>query len=268
MRRPRAHAAPPSAAILLALAGLVVFFVLPVVALAVRAPWGRIGAELSAPTVREALRLSAVTSLSATALCIAFGLPMAWVLARARFPGRAVLRAVAMAPLVLPPVAGGVALLLAFGRNGVVGRWLDEVLGIRLAFTTTGAIFAATFVALPFLILSVEGALRSLDPRYEEAAATLGAGSRTTFFRVALPMIGPSLATGAALCWARALGEFGATIAFAGSSPGRTQTLPLTVYLTLQTDPDAAIVLSLLLLAVSIAVLAVLGSRLVVRRAQ
>jgi molybdate transport system permease protein len=164
-------------------------------------------------------------------------------------------------PLVLPPVVGGVALLLVLGRNGLVGQWLDRWFGVTLPFTTAGVVLAEAFVALPFLVISVEGALRAADLRYEDAAATLGASRWTTFRRVTLPLIAPGIGAGAVLCWARALGEFGATITFAGNFPGRTQTMPLAVYLALETDPEAAIVLSLVLLAVSVVVLTGLRGR-------
>ena len=189
------------------------------------------------------------------------GVPLAWVLARARFRGLFLLRALVTLPLVLPPVVGGVALLLAFGRLGVVGRSLDLWFGFTLPFTTLGVIVAEAFVAMPFLVVTVEGAFRSLDRGYEEAAATLGASRFATFRRVTLPLVGPSLVAGAVLCWARALGEFGATITFAGNFPGRTQTMPLAVYLAMETDPEAAIALSLVLLLVSVAVLALLRDR-------
>jgi molybdate transport system permease protein len=193
--------------------------------------------------------------------CLIVGVPLAWVLARVSFPGRRLVRALVTVPLVLPPVVGGVALLLALGRNGLVGQWLDRWLGLTLPFTTPGVVLAEAFVALPFLVISVEGALRAADLRYEDAAATLGASRWTTFRRVTLPLIAPGIGAGAVLCWARALGEFGATITFAGNYPGRTQTMPLAVYLALETDPQAAIVLSLVLLAVSVLVLAGLRGR-------
>ena len=162
---------------------------------------------------------------------------------------------------MLPPVVGGVALLLAFGRQGVLGRPLDALTGVTLPFTTAGVVVAETFVAMPFLVVTVEGAFRAADRGYEEAAATLGASRLTVFRRVTLPLVGPSLVAGTVLCWARALGEFGATITFAGSFPGRTQTMPLAVYLALQSDPEAAIALSLVLLLVSVAVLGGLRDR-------
>ncbi|HEX6311000.1 MAG TPA: ABC transporter permease [Acidimicrobiia bacterium] len=254
------------AALVLAGIAVVVFLVAPLLGLLERAPWRALPEFLTEPEVRSALRLSLVCSLSATAISVVLGVPLAWLLARGRFPGRALLRALVLVPLVLPPVVGGVALLLAFGRRGLVGQWLDEWLGVRLPFTTPGVILAETFVAMPFLVITVEAAIRSLDARFEEAAATLGAGRATVFRRVTLPMIGPSLAAGAALTWARALGEFGATITFAGNFEGRTQTMPLAVFLALETNPPAAIALSLVLLTVSVAVLAVVGSRVLAGR--
>jgi molybdate transport system permease protein len=233
----------------------VAFLVLPLIGLLVRAPWFRLPEVLAESSVLDALRLSLVCATSATVLSLVFGVPLAWVLARARFPGRGLLRALVTLPLVLPPVVGGVALLLAFGRRGIVGQYLDAWFGFTLPFTTLGVVVAETFVAMPFLIVTVEGAFRSSDRGFEEAATTLGASRLTVFRRVTLPLIRPSLIAGAVLCWARALGEFGATITFAGNFPGRTQTMPIAVYLALERDPDAAIALSLVLLVVSVAVL-------------
>ncbi|HEU4998075.1 MAG TPA: ABC transporter permease [Lapillicoccus sp.] len=239
----------------------VLFLLVPLVAMLVRTPWGSLGRILAEGTVLDALRLSLLCASAATAISLVVGVPLAWVLARARTRGISLLRALVTLPLVLPPVVGGVALLLAFGRMGLVGRYLDLWFGLTLPFTTLGVIVAETFVAMPFLIVTVEGAFRGLDRGFEEAAATLGASRLTTFRRVTLPLVGPSLAAGAVLCWARALGEFGATITFAGNFPGRTQTMPLAVYLALESDPDAAIALSLVLLVVSVAVLALLRDR-------
>jgi molybdate transport system permease protein len=235
--------------------------VVPLVGLIIRAPWGGLASELAAPEVRQALWLSITTSLWATGLAIVFGVPLAWVLARVEFRGRSLVRALVILPMVLPPVVGGVALLLAFGRRGLIGQWLDQAFGISLPFTTAAVVIAELFVAMPFLIITVEAALRSSERGYEEAAATLGASRWLVFRRVTLPLITPSLGAGAALCWARALGEFGATITFAGNLPGTTQTMPLAVYLALQSRPEAAIVLSLILLAVSLAVLVLLRDR-------
>ena len=250
----------PIAAPLAALTGMLL--VLPVVGLLWRAPWSTVGDVLADDGARTALRLSLQVSLLATIASLVLGLPLAWVLARHEFPGRRLLRALALVPLVLPPVVGGVALLLAFGRRGLVGGVLDDWFGVTLPFTTAGAVVAATFVALPFLVVSMEAAFRNLDPRYEDAARTLGARPVARFVRVVVPLTWPSLAAGAALAWARALGEFGATITFAGNAPGRTTTVPLAVYLTLESgDLDGAIVLSLVLLAVSVSVLVLLRDR-------
>ena len=260
-RRRRRERQPPAPIIAIAAVGALVFIVVPLAGLLVRAPWHNFWSDLTDPATRSALRLSLECSLSATALSVLVGVPIAWVLARAEFPGRAFARALVLLPMVLPPVVGGVALLVAFNRNGLVGQYLEAWFGVTFAFSTKGVVLAETFVAMPFLIITVEGALRSLDTRYEDAAATLGAGRWTVMRRITLPAIAPSLAAGAALTWARALGEFGATIMFAGNLRGTTQTMPLAVYLALQNDIGSAIVLSLVLLLVSIAVLAVVGRR-------
>ena len=243
----------------------VAFLVLPLAGLVIRAPWGELGPQLAGPAVGQALRLSLVSATAATGLSLVLGVPLAWVLARSQARGRSVLRALVTVPLVLPPVVGGVALFLVLGRQGIVGRWLDQALDVTIPFTTTAVVIAETFVAMPFLVISVEGALRAADARFEDAAATLGADRWTTFRRVTLPLVAPGIAAGAVLCWARALGEFGATITFAGNFPGTTQTMPLAVYLALQQDPDAAIVLSLVLLVVSVATLLLLRERWLTR---
>ncbi|MDQ1617898.1 MAG: molybdate transport system permease protein [Actinomycetota bacterium] len=239
----------------------VLFLLAPLLGLLVRAPWRDLGNVLAESQVLQALRLSLVCASAATVISLVLGVPLAWVLARARFRGLRLLRALVTLPLVLPPVVGGVALLIAFGRRGIVGQHLDAWFGITLPFTTQGVIVAETFVAMPFLIVTVEGAFRAADRGYEEAAATLGASRMTVFRRVTLPLIRSSLMAGSVLCWARALGEFGATITFAGNFPGRTQTMPIAVYLALEQDPEAAIALSLVLLAVSVAVLVGLRDR-------
>jgi molybdate transport system permease protein len=256
MRRERA----PLGIGLLAAAG-VAFFIVPLAGLIVRTPWGAAFESLMSQDTLEALRLSLQASLSATALALVLGVPLAWVYARVDFPGRNVLRALTTLPMVLPPVVGGIALLLAFGRRGLLGSWLDSAFGITLPFTTAGVVMAETFVAMPFLVLTVEAGLRSMDRRYEEAASTLGANRWTIFTRVTLPLIAPSLFAGAVLCWARALGEFGATITFAGNFPGVTQTMPLAVYLLLETNPESSFILSLVLLLVSLLVLIGLRDR-------
>lgn len=260
---PRLRRVRPAVPLPLLLPGAVAlaFLLLPLLALLLRAPWTSLPSLLTSTEVWQALQLSLLSATAATAVSLVLGVPLAWLLARTEFPGRGFVRALVTLPLVLPPVVGGVALLLALGRNGVVGQWLDDWFGITLPFTTTAVVIAESFVAMPFLVISVEGTLRAADPRYEEAATTLGASRFTAFRRVTLPLIAPGIAAGSVLAWARALGEFGATITFAGNFPGRTQTMPLAVYLALQNDPDAAIALSLVLLAVSIAVLAGLRDR-------
>jgi molybdate transport system permease protein len=239
----------------------VAFLTLPLVGLLVKAPWGSLWPDLTSPVATAALRLSLICSLWATALSMVLGLPLAWVLARTEFPGRNLVRALTLLPMVLPPVVGGVALLLVFGRDGFLGRPLFAWFGVQFTFSTAGVVLAETFVAMPFLIITVEAALRSMDGRYEEAASTLGAGRWTVFRRITLPLISSSLVAGASLTWARALGEFGATITFAGDIQGRTQTLPLAIYLALQGNEQVAIALSLALLALSVVVLVSLRGR-------
>ena len=239
----------------------VAFLFLPLLALLVRAPWSDLSTCSPQHTATTALRLSLVCATSATILSFVLGVPLAWVLARVQFPGRSLLRAVVTVPLVLPPVVGGVALLFALGRFGVLGQYLDRWFGYDIPFTTTAVVIAETFVAMPFLVVTVEGALRSADQGLDEAAATLGAGRATVFWRVTLPLIRPSLLAGAVLCWARALGEFGATITFAGNIPGTTQTMPIAIYNAMQDDPEPAIALSLVLLVVALVVLSALRER-------
>lgn len=251
----------PPVVVVAAASVAVLFFALPLLGLVRRASWSTLLDDLGSRESLEALRLSLICSLSATALSILFGLPLAWVLARVRFPGRALVRGLVLLPLVLPPVVGGVALLTAFSRRGIVGEQLYEWFGIQLTFTTAGAILAETFVALPFFVITVEAGLRSMDRRYEDAATTLGARPFTVFRRVTFPLIAPTVVAGAVLAWARALGEFGATITFAGNIIGRTQTLPLAVYLQLESRPDVAIALSLVLLVVSLSVIVALRDR-------
>ena len=253
----------PIAVALLAAVG-VAFVALPLVALLIRAPWSQMSGELSASGAWTALRLSIEVSLMSAALSFVLGTPIGWVLARSRLRARSLLRAVVILPLVLPPVVGGVALLNSLGRSGVIGRWL-HAFGIQLTFTTAGAVLATTFVSIPLVILAVEAGLRSLDPRYEQAAAAMGASSGYAIRRVTLPMIRPQLVAGIALAWARALGEFGATITFAGNLAGRTQTLPLAVYQARQTDPGAAVLTSLLLVALSLIVLVAMRDRIFAR---
>jgi molybdate transport system permease protein len=240
------------------------FVALPLAALLIRAPWSNMIEELSSSGAWTALRLSIVVSLAAAALSLVLGAPVAWVLARSNIPGRSVLRAIVILPLVLPPVVGGIGLLAALGRSGIVGRWLHAI-GIQLTFTIWGAIVATTFVSIPLVILAVEAGLRSLDPRFEQAASAMGASRGYVLRRVTLPLLRPQLAAGLVLAWARALGEFGATITFAGNLAGQTQTLPLAVYQTRQTDPGAAILISLLLVALSLIVLIAMRDRIFAR---
>jgi molybdate transport system permease protein len=237
------------------------FVVVPFVALLQRAPWSDLAGLVGEPVVTDALRLSLTSAFAATAVALVLGVPLAWVLARARFPGRSLLRAVVTLPMVLPPVVGGAALLYAFGRRGLVGGPVYDATGLLLPFSTWGVIVANAFVAMPFLVITVEAGLRSVDRRYEDAAATLGADRWTVLRRVTLPMVAPSILAGALLAWARALGEFGATVTFAGNLQGRTQTMPLAVFLARESDRGAAIALSLVLIAVSLAVLVPLRDR-------
>ena len=257
MNRP--HERVPIGAALVAALGAALF-ILPLVGLLWKAPWGDLAGALLEPEALMAMRLSLVCSLAATAVSMVLGLPLAWIQARTTFPGRSLLRALTLLPVVLPPVVGGVALLSVFGRRGLLGQFLDP-LGIRLPFTTAGAVLAETFVAMPFFVLSMEGVLSTLDRRLEDAARTLGANRWTVFRRITGPLVRPSVAAGAALCWARALGEFGATITFAGNFPGRTQTIPLAVYVELENRPEAGIALSLVLLAVSLTILVIMRGR-------
>jgi molybdate transport system permease protein len=256
-RIPMLLAAPATVALL--------FLVLPLVGLVIRAPWPKAGAVLAGAGALQALKLSLITATVSAIIVLIIGVPLAWVLARPGLRGASLLRALITIPLVLPPVVGGVALFTVLGRTGLLGRPLYRLTGFAFPFTPYAVILAQVFVALPFLVLSVEGALRASDRRYEEAAATLGARPVTVFRRITLPLIGPGIAAGAVLAWARALGEFGATITFAGNFPGTTRTMPLEVYLALETDPGSALLLSVLLLGVSVAVLALLRERWVSR---
>jgi len=260
--RPRPKSTIPPGLVALAALG-VVFVALPVVGLVVRAPWSDLG-SLWSPSAREALRVSIVVALGATALALVFGLPAAIWLARGRVPGAPLVRGLILLPIVLPPVVGGVGLLAALGRHGVVGRGLSAI-GIELPFTMGAAILAAAFVSTPLLVLAVESGLRSIDPRLEQAAAAMGASRWYVLRRVTLPLLRPQIAAGVVLAAARALGEFGATITFAGNIAGKTQTLPLSVYETLQSDPGGAILQALLLVALSLAAMIAVRGRLLSR---
>lgn len=236
-------------------------FVLPLIGLLGVTPWSDLLTLLSDEVVVDALRLSLITSVAAALCATVIGVPLAWLLSRIEFRGRSLLQAIVTLPMVLPPVVGGAALLFALGRRGVVGEPLADATGFVLPFSTWGVILANTFVATPFLVITVEGALSSLDGRHEAAAASLGASPLTVFRRVTLPMIAPSLRAGMVLAWARALGEFGATVTFAGNLQGRTQTLPLAVFVSLDANRDAAIAISLLMVVVSVVVLVALRGR-------
>ncbi|RST06558.1 molybdate ABC transporter permease subunit [Streptomyces sp. WAC07149] len=260
MSRLRTRTRPPVTLALPALLA-VAFLLLPLLGILTRTQWGELGAHLTSPGVVTALKLSLLVSLWALGLSLLLGVPLAWLLARVEFKGKAFVRSLVLLPMVLPPTVGGVALLLGFGRRGLLGPWLEDAFGVTLPFHTSGAVVAATFVAMPFLVISLEGALGGLKQSYEETAASLGASPVRVFFTVTLPMVAPGLIAGAALTWARALGEFGATITFAGNLPGTTQTLPLQVYLLLQDQPEAATSVSLLLLAIAMGVLIALRGR-------
>ncbi|MEU4208845.1 ABC transporter permease [Streptomyces sp. NPDC026206] len=260
-RLPAAVRIRPPLALALPAALAVAFLLLPLAGILARTPWGTLPSRLTSHEVTQALTLSLTVSAWALLLSLALGVPLAWLLARANFRGKAFVRCLVMLPMVLPPTVAGVALLQGYGRRGVIGTCLDSWFGITLPFSTTGAVIASAFVAMPFLVISLEGSLAALHPRYEEVATTLGATPLRTFRTITLPMVVPGLFAGAALCWARALGEFGATITFAGNLPGTTQTLPLQVYLLLQDDPEGATAVSLLLLAIATTVLISLRGR-------
>ncbi|RKT31461.1 molybdate transport system permease protein [Microbacterium sp. AG1240] len=254
-RRTSPFAGVPAWVVAIAVIGAA-FVVVPLVAMISRVNWAEFFPLVTSPSSMDALWLSLRTSLTATALCIVVGVPMSLVLARTRFWGQKILRSLVLLPLVLPPVVGGIALLYTFGRRGLLGQHL-EVLGISIAFSTTAVVLAQTFVALPFLVLSLEGALRTAGTRYEAVGATLGARPTTVLRRITLPLVLPAVLSGAVLSFARALGEFGATLTFAGSLQGVTRTLPLEIYLQRETDPDAAVALSLVLVVVAIIVVAI-----------
>ena len=236
------------------------FVALPLVAIAVRVDWSRFGSLITSPPSRAALLLSLRTATASTLLCLILGVPLALVLARHRGTLARVLRPLILLPLVLPPVVGGIALLYVFGRLGLLGHYLDAA-GIRIAFTTTAVVLAQTFVSLPFLVIALEGAARTAGSDYDMVAATLGAPPATVWWRVTLPLLAPGLVSGAVLAFARALGEFGATLTFAGSREGVTRTLPLEIYLQRESDPEAAVALSVLLIAIAAVVVVGLGAR-------
>lgn len=252
---------PGGAVLVLAAGAGTAVLVLPLVALLAATPWSALPALVSDPTVLQALRLSLLTAGCATLVALALGVPLAWVLAHDDLRGAWLLRALVTVPLVLPPVVGGVALLLLLGRRGLLGGALDTWFGVTVPFTSVAVVLAQLFVSLPFLVLSVEGALRGADRRRALAAQTLGASPAYVLRRVTLPGVAPGVAAGAALCFTRALGEFGATVTFAGSFPGTTRTMPLAVYEAMDTAPAQAVAMSVLLLVLSVAVLLALRGR-------
>lgn len=254
-RRPRGFTTVPGWVWIPAALGALVV-VLPVLGMLARVDWAGFLGLITSPSALQALGLSLRTATASTVLCVLLGVPLALLLARAEFPGRRALRGLVLLPLVLPPVVGGLALLYTFGRNGLIGRHL-ELAGISVAFSTAAVVLAQTFVSLPFLVVTLEAALRTAGERYERVAATLGAGPGTVLRRVSLPLALPGLASGAVLAFARSLGEFGATLTFAGSLEGVTRTLPLEIYLQRETDPDAAIALSLVLVLVAVLVVGI-----------
>lgn len=228
---------------------------LPLLALLLGTDWNLLGEQIGSPAVRDALLLSVLTATAAMLICLLLGVPLAWMLARTTFPGQRLVRILVAVPLVLPPVVGGVALMSAFGRSGMLGSPVHDVTGWALPFTTPGVVLAHVFVALPFVVISVEGALRTASPTFDEAAVSLGASRWYTFRRITLPLALPGIGAGLVLGWARSMGEFGATITFAGNYPGTTQTMPTLIYQTMQTQPEAARGLGLIMLLASVGVL-------------
>ena len=251
----------PPALLLLPAALATLLLVVPLAAMVAATDWARLPGQLASEPLRRALWLSVATSTAAMLVCVALGLPLAWLLARVDFPLQRLVRALVTVPLVLPPVVAGVALRTAFGRTGVFGAPLLDLTGFAFPYTTWGVVLAHVFVAMPFVVIAIEGALRSADRDYDAAAATLGASRWTTFRRVTVPLAMPGILAGMVLGWARSLGEFGATITFAGNYPGTTQTMPTLIYVTRQSDQDAALALSLVMLVVSVGVLLLLRHR-------
>ncbi|WP_425860733.1 ABC transporter permease [Arthrobacter sp. TWP1-1] len=231
------------------------FILLPLLGMVAKVDWAQFIPLITSESSVAALSLSLKTAMASTVLCIIFGVPLALALARAQFIGQRILRALVLLPLVVPPVVGGLALLYTFGREGLIGRSLRQF-GLDIAFSTTAVVMAQAFVALPFLVLSLEGSLRTAGQKYEAVAATLGARPSTVLRRITLPLVLPGLISGAVLAFARSLGEFGATLTFAGSLQGVTRTLPLEIYLQRESDPDAAVALSFVLIAVALVVVA------------
>ena len=250
---------PPLVSIAAALAVLVI--AVPLLGLLQQTPWSTLTTRLAGPESLTALRVSLIVSTVSATVAAVLGFPLAWILARYDSRAHQIVRAIILVPMVLPPVVGGTALLFALGRRGLFGRWLDTAFGVALPFTTAGAIVAATFVALPFFVITVEAALRQQGTEIEEVAAVHGASPLSTLWSVTIPAARPAIIAGTVLAWARALGEFGATITFAGNLAGETRTLPLEIFLALESDPDTAIALSVAMLAISVSVLVALRSR-------
>ena len=248
--------------VLLVLGGLgAALFVLPLLGLLAEVPWADLPELVTSDVVTTAIWLSVLTSVASAGVALVLGVPLAWILARLEFPGRRLLRSIVTLPMVLPPVVGGAALLFALGRRGLVGEPLYEATGFLFPFSAWGVIVANTFVAMPFLVITVEAAMEQADLRYERAAATLGADRFTVFRRVTVPTIAPAIRAGLVLAWARALGEFGATVTFAGSLEGRTRTLPLTVFVALESDRDTAVAVSLVMVVIAVIVLTAMRDR-------
>ena len=243
-----------NAAMAAAVTLLLAFLALPLLSLLLRIAPGQVLARLGEPVVLEALRLSLLTSVIATVIVIVLGIPTAYLLATRQFPGKRLVEVLIDLPMVLPPTVAGFALLMAFGRMGLAGRSL-AALGITLPFTTAAVVIAQVFMAAPFFIAPTRAGFAGVDPRLRDAAATLRASEAFTFFRVMLPLTVPSIVAGTAMSCARCLGEFGATITFAGNLQGTTQTMPLAVYVALQSDLDGAVALSVLLLLMSFGLL-------------
>ena len=264
MSRRSTLGAPPALLLVPALVAAT-FLVVPLATLVIATPWSRFFELLGTEAVRDALGITALTSVATVIACLLLGTPLAWLLARVEFRGRSLLRAAVTVPLVLPPVVAGVALVTALGRNGLIGGLLRDLTGVTIPYTTVAVVLAHTFASMPFYVLAVEGALRASGEEYDVVAASLGATRWTTFRRITLPLALPGVLAGAILAWARSLGEFGATITFAGNYPGTTQTMPSLIYGALQSDPEVARTLSMILLIVSVAILASLRNRWLVR---
>ena len=243
-----------------------VFVVLPLLGVAVRLPWADAWSLATSGAARRAALVSLQTSVVAALVAAVTGVPLGWWLARTRFRAVGLVRSVIVMPMILPPVVAGIALLSVFGRRGIIGQHLLEWWGISIPFTRTAVVLAQVFVSIPFLVLAVESAFRQLDAGLEDAARTLGASPMRVFLTIALPGARPAIIAGVALAWARSLGEFGASITFAGSFPGRTQTLPMSVYELVATEYDAALSVSFAMMIVSVVVIASLRGRWMVAR--